>query len=174
MHNKKLYISIALTILLIGVAAFVAGRMFNSRVSSVVQDGPMLESQEFTFSSTSNITPAPELPATSPEVIGLFVEMIDNTMTVQIVANIGGIGGDSSVDVNNAPKVEVIITNKTAIYRDLTQLDEFSANIQQLVEESTLEYLNPPAMISVWGNRSGDRIVAKVLLYGNSLAGAKP
>ena len=95
-------------------------------------------------------------------------------MTVQIIANIGGIVGDSSVDVSSAPKVEIIVTSQTTIYRDVTQLGESSADTQQLVEDSTLEYLNPPAMISVWGNRSGDRIVARVLLYGNSLAGAKP
>ncbi|HEU0297038.1 MAG TPA: hypothetical protein VFR47_30140 [Anaerolineales bacterium] len=174
MLNKKIYIIIGSSIIPIGIAAFVAGRMFNSGVSPVVQDGPVPGSQEFTFSSTNSVTPAPELPATSPEIVGLYVEMVDNTMTVQIVTNVGGIVGDSSVDVSSAPKVEVIGTNQTTIYRDVTQLDESSADTQQLVEESTLDYLNLPAMISVWGNRSGDRIVARVLLYSNSLADGKP
>jgi hypothetical protein len=174
MQNRKFYVSLVLATLLIGVAAFVAGRMFNSGVSPVAQGGPMLGSSEFTFSSTNNITPAPQLPATSPEIVGLYVEMIDNTMTVKILANVGGIAGDSSVDINSAPKIEVIITSKTTIYRDLTQLNESSTHTQQLVEESTLDYLNPQAMISVWGNRSGDRIVARILLYSNSFADGKP
>jgi len=173
MKNKKLHLGFGMAILLIGIAAFLAGRMFNSRVSPVAQGGPVLKSQRFTFSSTNKVTPAPELPATRPEIVGLYAEMIDNRMTVQIVADHGGIVGDSSVDVNSAPKVEVIITSKTTIYRDVSQLIEFSADTQQQVEESTLDYLNPPTMINVWGNRGGDRIVAKVLLDSNSLASAK-
>ena len=174
MLNRKLYIMMSASMIVIGVAAYVAGRMFNSGVSPVAQDGSILGNQEFTFSSTNNVTPAPELPATSPEIVGLYVAMLDNTMTVQIVANLGGIAGDLSVDVNSAPKIEVIITSKTTIYRNVTQLDESSTDIEQQVEESTLESLSPPAMISVWGNRSGDRIVARILLYSNSLANGKP
>ena len=40
MQNKKLYISLAIGILLIGIAAFVAGRMFNAGVGTVGLGGP--------------------------------------------------------------------------------------------------------------------------------------
>ena len=177
MQNKKLYIGLGIAILVIGIAAFITGRMFNSRIGPIADDGPLQGINRFTFSSSNSITPAPELPTISPEVVGLYVEMKDNTMIVQVVSMDTGIGdvvGDSSVDVNTAPIVEIIITSKTTIYRETTQLSGLSAGSQQMVEESTLEYLNPPTMISVWGNRSGDRIVARILLYSNSLGNGKP
>ena len=176
MQTKWSYISLGIAILLIGIAAFVAGRMFNLGISPVADEGS-LRTNEFTFSTSNNVTPAPELPAISPEVVGLYVEMNDNTMIVQVVSmdtGIGSVVSDSSVDVNSAPKVEIIITSKTTIYHEITQLSGLSASIRQTVEESTLDNLNPPTMITVWGNRSGDRIVARILLYSNSLGNAKP
>ena len=57
------------------------------------------------------------------------------------------------------------------IYRETTQPGKpFSAEnqtVQQTVEPATLDDLDPQSMIIVWGRRSGDRIVAKVLLYSN-------
>lgn len=176
MQTKRLYISLGIAILVISIAAFVAGRMFNSGISPVEDEGS-LRANEFTFSTSNSVTPAPELPAISPDVVGLYVERKDNTMTVQVVSmdvGIGGVVGDSAVDVNTAPKVEIVITSQTTIYRETTQPGGPSASIQQTVEESTLDDLNPPTMITVWGNRSGDRIVARILLYSNSLGNAKP
>ena len=49
--------------------------------------------------------------------------MNDNTMIVQVLSldtGIAGSMGDSSVDVNNAPQVEIVITSQTTIYRDNT------------------------------------------------------
>jgi len=180
MQNKKLIINLSILVLLVGAAAFVAGRMFNGGVNPLAYDGSLPGSQRFTFSSNS-VVPAPELPTTKADVSGLYVEMKDNTMVIQIVSldgGIGGIVGHSSVDVNSAPQVEIIITSKTIIYRDTTQASAISLGdnftIQQKVEESSLDGLILPAMISIWGNESGDRIVAKVLLYSNSLAIRKP
>ena len=85
--------------------------------------------------------------------------MNDNTMIVQVLSLDTGIAGslsDSSIDVNIAPQVEIVITS------------------QQMGEESTLKYLESPSMISVWGNISGDRIVARILLYSNSSGSGKP
>ena len=181
MQNKKLIITLGMLVMFIGAAAFFAGRMFNTGVGPIDEDRSLLSNQSFTFSSSNNIISAPELPTARPEVSGLYVEMKDNTMVVQIVSldgGIGGIVGDSSVDINSAPQVDVILTGKTIIYRDITPANEISAGnsatVNQTVEESTLDHLSPPAMISVWGNQSGDRIVARILLYSNSLAIRKP
>ena len=135
---------------------------------------------EFTFSSSDNISPAVELPATPPEVTGLYVEMKDHTMIIQAVSFDPGFGrilGDS-VDVNSAPNVEILMTAKAIIYRDTTQVGvsaaSGSAAIQQTVEESTLDDMVLPTMISVWGRKSGDRIIADVLLFSYSLNIQKP
>ena len=53
-----------------------------------------------------------------------------------------------------------------------TRSSEFT--FQQFVEESTLEHLEAPSMISVRENRSDDRIVARVLLYSISSGVGKP
>jgi hypothetical protein len=82
------------------------------------------------------------------------------------------------VDINSAPKVEILMTAKMTIYRDTTQLSQPPSaenfTIHQTVEESTLDTLTPPTMITVWGRKSGDRITAEILLYSNSLNIQKP
>ena len=76
-----------------------------------------------------------------------------------------------SSNMNYGPKVEVIITNETMVYRDTTQLRESPSDedvtIQQTVQESTLDDLNSQSEVTVWGRKSGDRIIAEVLLYSN-------
>ena len=179
MSNRKNILVLGALILTVGAAAFIAMRMLNRGVYPVRTDGTVREG-EFTFSSSNNITPARELPATPPEVTGFYVETKDNTMIIHAVSfdmGIGGILGDS-VDVDRAPKVEILMTANTSIYRDTTQISvsavDGNAAIQQTVEESTLEELDPTTMITAWGRKSGDRIIADVLLFSISLHLQKP
>jgi hypothetical protein len=44
MQNKKLFASLVILILLVGAAAFIAGRMFNTRVNPAGEDGSLPES----------------------------------------------------------------------------------------------------------------------------------
>ena len=181
MQNRRLYIILGLTVLLVGAAAFIAGRMLNSGAgfSSFVFGGPGGDGQ--VFISLDDITPAPELPTTTPEITGLFVERNDNTVIVQTVsfaAGPGGIAENAPMEESNGPKVEVVITGETTVYRETTEFSrpiagqEFS--IQQTVEESTLDDLNTQTMITVWGRKTGDRVIADVLLYMNPLLIHKP
>jgi hypothetical protein len=106
MQNKKVLIVLGAAILLIGIAAFIAGRMFNTRFSSVGASGPMGNGQ--VFISRDDVIPAPELPTTPPELTGLFLERKDNTVIVHQVSfdpGIGGILNDSPLDENSGPKV---------------------------------------------------------------------
>jgi len=178
MPNKKSYIGLGIIVLLVGVAAFVAGRMLNGRVGPVGLGGPNGGPVSI---SLNDITPAPELPTTRPEITGVFVERKDNTVIIQVVsfdAGVGGILEDSPSDVNNAPKVEVVITGKTTVYRETTEFNRPVAgenfSVQQTVEESTLDYLNSQTMITVWGRQNGDRVIADILLYMNPLMIKKP
>jgi hypothetical protein len=77
------------------------------------------------------------------------------------------------MDENSGIKVEVVVTSATRIYKDVT---EFPApvngeihNVQQAAAEGTLDDLNTQTFLSVWGRRSGDRIIADVLFYTNPL-----
>src|SRR5215510_16488588 len=121
MQNKKLYIGISLAILLIGVAAFVGGRMLNGKVGNVALGGP--NGQRVSI-SIDEITPAPELPTTNADITGLFVERKDNTIVVQAISfdvGVGGISGEAPMDENSGIKVEIVVTSATRVYRDVTE-----------------------------------------------------
>lgn len=164
-QNKNLYIGLGIIILLVGAAAFLAGRMFSTRVGPVGLSGP--NSGRVSI-SLDDITPAPELPTTVPEPTGLFVERKDNTVIVQAVsleAGVGGILENSPMDANSSPQVEIVITDQTTGYRETTEFsrpvagEEFS--IQQTVDESPLDDLNAQTIITVWGRKNGDRVIAE-------------
>jgi hypothetical protein len=178
MQNKKLYIGLGITILLVGAAAFIGGRMLNSEVRPAGLGGA--NSGRVSI-SLDDSTPAPELPTTAPEITGLFVERKDNTVIVQAVSFDEGVGGileNSPMDANRGPQVEIVITGQTTVYRETTEFtrpvagEEFS--VQQTVEESKLDDLNSQCMVTVWGRKNGDRVIAEVLLYMNPLMIKKP
>jgi len=178
MQNKKLYITFGLAILLIGVAAFVGGRMLNGQIGTVGLGGPNGGRVSI---SLNDITPAPELPSTKADITGSFVERKDNTLIVQAVSfavGVGGVSGESPMDENSGITVEVVVTSATKIYKDVT---EFPApvngeihNVQQAAVEGTLDDLNTQCFLSVWGRRSGDRVIADVLFYSNPQLMKKP
>ena len=131
--------------------------------------------------SLNDITPAPELPITKADITGFFVERKDNAITVQAVtfgSGVGGVSGDSPLDENSGVKVEIVVTGETKIYKNVTQfpppVNGEIHNVQQAVAEGTLDDLNTQSFISVWGRRSGDRVIAEVLLYMNPESIKKP
>ena len=179
MQDKKLYLILGIGVLLVGVAAFIAGRMLSGGIGSSGESGVLGNGQVFV--SMNDITPAPELPTTTPEITGLFVERKDNAVIVQTVsfdAGVGGIAENTSQDAGSGPKVEVIVTVETMVFRELTEFGQPVAgqdfSIQQTVEEATLADLNSQTMVTVWGRRNGDRVIAEVLVYLNPLMINKP
>lgn len=178
MQNKKLYINLWFAILLIGMAASVAGRMLNRNTGTVGLGGPNAGRVSI---SLEDITPAPELPITQADITGMFVERKDNTLVVQAVSftmGVGGISSEAPMDENSGIKVEIVITGATSIYKDVTQfpapVNGEIHNVQQAAEEGTLDDLNTDTFVSVWGRRSGDRIIADVLFYSNPQSFKKP
>ena len=179
MQHKKFYVILGLSALLVGAAAFLAGRLFSRGLGPSSESGVLGNGQVFV--SMSDITPAPELPATTPEITGVFVERKDNSVILQTVsfdAGVGGLAENSSPDSNSGPKVEVIVTVETIVYRENTEFSNPVAgqafSIQQTVEESTLDDLNTQTLVTVWGRRNGDRVIADVFLYMNPLLMKKP
>lgn len=179
MLNKRLVLVMSVLVVLMGAAVFLAGRMLSNGVGPVGLGGPMGGGP--VSISLDDITPAPELPTTAPEITGLFVERKDNTVIVQSVSFDAGVGGmleNSPMDANSGPRVEIVITGQTSVYRETTEFtrpvagEEFS--VQQTVEESTLDDLNSQSMVTVWGRKNGDRVIAEVLLYMNPLMIKKP
>ena len=178
----------SILVLLVGAAAFIGGRMLNGNVSPLGLFG--LGGKGDMFSISINVIPAEELPRTPPEIMGQFVERKDNTILIQSLSLKGGAGGvvvekgggevvaGSPVDPDSGPKVEVVVTNETTIYRETTKIGEPASGetqtVQQTVEESTLDELNSQSMVTVWGRKSGDRIIAEVLFYSNPIMFKRP
>jgi hypothetical protein len=173
MQNKKLGLILGILVLLVGAAAFVAGRMLNRGVGPLGLFGPEGDGV--------SILPAEELPITPHAVEGLFVERQDNIILVET----NGPGGDgvsgAPVGMGGGPKFEVVITTETILYHDTTQppvrrpSGDDPRVLQQIVEEGRLDNLNDSqSLVMVWGRKSGDRIIAEVLVYSNPAYLQKP
>ena len=190
MKNRKLIFTLGGIVLLIGGAAFLAGRLLNQQVSPVGPGGP-LGSNGGSFEI--QLLPAEELPKTDPEVTGSFVERNDNTIVLASAAMETGGGGvvvDSasseegdeesltSKEMPSGPQVEVVVTSETVIYRDTTDFSQAhsgeNTRLQETVGEGTLDDLNSESMVRVWGRRSGDRVIAEILYYSSPVVMMSP
>lgn len=192
MQNKKLFIILGFVVVLVGAAAFVAGRLINQGVGSLGLGLPLGNGGEV-MSVSVQIEPAPELPKAKPDVTGIFVERKDNTVIVSSIPMDAGGGGvvvstssesggegpvfSSSPNGNDGPKVEVVVTNETTIYKETTEPPDPSGGnqtIQQTVGEGTLDDLTSDSFVTVWGRKSGDRIIADVIFYSQPVMFKRP
>jgi len=191
MQNKKLFGILGILIVVVGAAAFIGGRMLNGKVGPLGLGMPMGDGGMVSISV--QVTPAPELPTTEPETRGLFVERKDNSIFVSALsmeaggkgvvlqADRGG-GGDDEPSVSgpkaDGPKKEVVITNETTIYLENTDLGAPKPGenkvIQQTVTEGSLDDLTSQSFVTVWGRKSGDRIIAEVLFISNPVIFKRP
>lgn len=168
---KKVSIILGIVVV-VAAAAFVAGRLLNRGGSLGLFAGE---------GDGISILRAEELPETSPEQEGIFVGRQDNTILVESDQHGGGGVSDGPVGMGGGPQVEVVVTTETLIYHDITQpparrpTGNDPREIQQTVEEGTLDDLNiSESFVMVWGRKSGDRIIADVLVYSNPVYLQKP
>ena len=164
-------------VVLLAAATFVAVRYFvqpgNSTLGGpggnvISVEGPGGEAQTFSL----DIKPATELPATQPNEMGMFVERKDNSIfigtgDVSVIVEAQP-GEEPQMDANfSGPKVEVVISSDTVVYKDTTKLDPENpgAQAQQTVELSTIDEITEQSSISVWGRKAGDRIIADVIVF---------
>jgi hypothetical protein len=166
-QNKRLTLGVGVLVLFVGAAAFMAGRLINGGFRLNDNSGPV----------SVDLIPAIELPITPPDVTGVFMERRDNTIIVQSKSlDAGGAVAISpaNTESQSGPQVEVLITSHAIIYRDTTRLNKpltgGNQTIQQTVEEATLDQLNAQFGVMVWGRKSGDRIIAEVLMYSDTVA----
>ena len=148
--------------MLIVTVAFIAGRFLNRRLIS-------------SGSVSVTIVPAVEPPTTLPEVTGAFVERQDNTLIIEtksLGANGVAVVSPSGRKNDIGSLVAAVVTNETLIYRETTELRAPLSigpqTIQQRVEVAPLDDLDDRSMVRVWGRKSGDRIIAGVLMHSNT------
>ena len=166
-------------VILLATAAFMAVRYFVQPKNAAAEgpggniisvEGPGGEAQTFRL----DIKPAEELPSTQPDEAGIFVERKDNSVfigtgEVTIMAKAEP-GQEPQVDSDfSGPKVEVVISANTVVYKDTTKLDPENpgAEVQQTVELSTIDEITQQSSVTVWGRKAGDRIIADVVVFSS-------
>ena len=131
----------------------------------------------------TTILPAAELLTEPAAASGILVRREDNSLTVGtggIEVNVEvAVDGDTGQETVQAvpratgPELEVVVGRNTTLYLDVTDYSMGDApesgerTVQQQVRPvDSLEDLPENAEIQAWGNRSGDRITADVLVFG--------
>ena len=170
------YVIGVVLIVLLAAATFVAIRYFRQPKGAPIggpgQNVIAIEGPGGAQTFALDIEPASELPAGQPDEIGMFVERKDNSVfigTGEINVIVEAKPGEApQADSNfSGPKVEIVISPDTIIYRDTTELDPENpgAKVQQTVEVSTIDEITEQSSISVWGRKAGDRVIADVIVF---------
>ncbi len=121
-----------------------------------------------------DIQPAKELPQTPADVKGIFDRRQDNSLfvgtgQVRMTAQKDPSGKVITATEHDGATVEVVATAQTIVYRDVT-LKQYegqppSGKVDQVVEPGALDEIGQSSMITVWGKKTGDRVIADVLVY---------
>ncbi len=87
-------------------------------------------------------------------------------------------GNVTSSSSHDGPTVEVVVITQTTVYRDVT-MRQFngpppSGKVQQVVEPGSLDEVAKDSMITAWGKKTSDRIIADVLVYTPPPVSGKP
>jgi hypothetical protein len=184
MKKRALVISgIVVLVFLLAGAAFVGGRLLNGQGLPGLSSGPVLSSGESGLRISTgggqavslDIQPAKELPQTPADVRGIFDHRQDNSIFVGTGKVMMTVQKDQSGNVQSSsshegPTVEVVVTTQTVVYNDVT-MKQFNGpppagqKIQQVLEPGSLDDLGQSGLITVWGKKTGDRIIADVLVY---------
>jgi len=185
-RRRGSWIAAALALVIVlGAAAFLAGRLMNRpevQAGLGRGSGPRIAISKGGPGGSGvpielDIKPAAELPQTPPDAAGILTKRKDNSLFIGTGSVTIAASGDGKVDTNyDGPVVEVVVTQDTRIYRDVTQIDpdNLAESLQQQVELATLEDIAGQASISAWGRKVGDRVIADVLFYSQPFLMVKP
>jgi hypothetical protein len=185
-RRTRVWIAIALVMLIIGVTA--GGCLLQpsqpaagSGGGNLIQIGgggsgapQMFELKE------AKVTPAPGMPTGEPDADGLYLRREDqsifiSTGEIEMRVMIPEGGKEPVAEAHaNGPTLEVVVNRNTEIYKDITAISmearRDGLGVQQVVEsldslEALLEEVSQTDTLTVWGERSGDRIVARMIVY---------
>ena len=198
-NKKKILtiVGIVAGVIVLVAAAFIGGRFLNQRAT---QGGSLISLGGTTGGGNAvamsvQIIPAPELPTTPQDVTGLLAERKDNSLFIQtfsmdttgggtgvVVSSSSSTSGDgttiTSGSTNDGPKVEVVVTKDTKIYKDVTPMTlnpgDGPTTIQQVMAAGSLDDITSQTMITVWGRKVGDRVIADVIAFTNPMTITQP
>jgi hypothetical protein len=179
--RSTIIVGAVVVVVLLATAAFVGGKLLSGGKLQFGPGGGILSiggnnNGHVTTNFSPKIKPAVELPQTPPAANGIFDHRQDNSIfvgtgsvQVQVQAGPNGSVGSSS---HSGPTIEVVVTTRTRVFRDTT-MDQYngktlpngSPTLQQTVETGTLDELGQGSLVTAWGQKTGDRIIADVLVY---------
>jgi hypothetical protein len=119
--------------------------------------------------------PAKELPATPADESGIFVRRQDDSIfigtgEIRVQVQRDESGKMESSSSHDGPEIEVVIPHDAKIYQDVT-LSQYEGDppegqrFQQVLEAGTLDGIGEHSTVTVWGNKSGNRITASTVVY---------
>jgi hypothetical protein len=170
-------------VLVLAAVAFLGGRFLQNGPGAIgggmflSSNGSGGQAVQQIFSK-NDIIPAPELPQAAADATGVFLRRQNNSFFVgtgNVTIHIGGSSPNGASNVGSSydgPVVEIVVTNNTKVYRDVTFQNETNlpsdSKIQQKVVPGSLDEIGQTSMINAWGKKTGDRLVANLLLYNNN------
>ncbi len=170
---------VVLVVVLAG-AAFVAGQLLNGQglplqVSAGGMKLALSQGGKPGQQVQLNIQPAKELPQTPADTKGLFDHRQDSSIfvgtgNVRMLMQKDQSGNVTTSATHDGPTIEVVVTPQTVVYKDVT-LRQFNGQppsgqkIQQVVEPGSLDEVGQNSTLTAWGKKTGDRIIADVLVY---------
>ncbi len=160
-----------LFVVLLAGAAFVGGQLLNGQGLSGLglAGGPGSKPG----ANVNVIQPAKELPQTAADASGLFDHRKDNSIfvgpnPVRMGVSVRRLLQTPSSD--RGPSIEVVFSPQSIVYKDVTEQQyngppPSGQKIQQEVEPGRIEEIGEGSVITAWGKKTGDRIIADVLVY---------
>ncbi len=170
---------IVVLVVLLGGAAFVGAQLLASQgqpaqaskggiTMMTSQNGKPVQAVQ------PDIQPAKELPQTPADVRGVFDHRKDNSLFVGTGVVLRTVQQDQAGKVTSSsshdgPIVEVVVTPQTIVYSNVTNR-QFngqppSGKVQQVVEPGSLDEIGKDSTLRAWGKKTGDRLIADVLVY---------
>ncbi len=182
--KKKGWIGIAVLVAVLALAgaAYLGTRMLAraETANRSVGGGPLIPmkggANSAAVGTSLNIQNAPEIPQRAPDMNGAVTEVKDNSLMVSAVESMVvrlDENGESDFDIEyQGAATEVVLTSETQIYFDTTfqntniqkEMPKEGETIQQTIEPADLSEIGPHTMVSVWGYKRGDRLIAEVIL----------
>lgn len=185
-------LTVAAVVVLLAGGAFTAMRMLGAKAgrqgSEVIGADPGVPGPggggKQTFSL--QVERAKELPAREPDVVGKIEKRIDDTLVVssrpmgfagpRFETGKGGAKGMTKVEEGSGEttRTEIVVTGKTKIYRDDTDLGNTAPGSQGGVVEQKVTLLDAlpdlgnDMSAQAWGRRVGDRLIAEIIVLDDA------
>jgi hypothetical protein len=164
--RKRLWILVGLAgVVLLGMAAFVAVRLFNSGIpqgSNLVSALSSTPGAKKPGGVTYEVTPAAGIPTGQPDFMATVSEVRDNSVSITATSKLTQ-GADTVY--------ELVIAQETKLYRDTTGENPppptDATSVQETVVQADLSQVVQGDLLAIWGERRGTRWIAStVLIYG--------